>query len=258
MSDPTWLDYVAAAATTASAGVIAWQAWQTRAAVRASERTVEAAQESVTVAAEALRESQLARLEAAVPRITVSTPPWPELTTSTMPAPTAEEKYQRRAVTPSDVFKLPRDAELTLSVSHHFVVRNDGPGSVTVNVQPFAIPDAGTPEVIAPGTERGYSFTVRHTVEEWVEILEMIPPPEEGKPRRLPPAHTTRVTYVGPRDADVTEVHEVVVSGSLLRPVPDAKGDWNIDLSGWDYDLSAKVLPATRTYWRSRSNGEKF
>ncbi|QDZ13576.1 hypothetical protein [Humibacter ginsenosidimutans] len=73
-----------------------------------------------------------------------------------------------------------------------------------------------------------------------------------------PVANRLKITYIGPRDADVTEVHEVVVRGSCLVPVSDATGDWTIERDVFDANMEASVLPARRTYWRSRSQKLEF
>jgi len=112
-------------------------------------------------------------------------------------------------------------------------------------------------EVIAPGEVREYALSIRKSVQDWIGLLEPGDEDPADKHGRAE-SHRAKVTYVGPRDADVTEVHEIVFYGSVLRPVKDAVGDWEIDTTGWDYDMTAVVLPAIRTYWRSRSRGEKF
>lgn len=265
VNDSNWLDYVAAGATALSAIVIAWQAWQTRAAVKSSEANVEAAQQSVEVAqqsvkvaTQALRESQLARLEAGVPRITVSTENWVETQNAIVETPTEGAPHTTRQIKAEDQFKLPRDARRELYIRHAIIVRNDGPGAVTVAVGPFATAEGGSSEVIVPGAEREYTLTIRKSIAEWIEVLEQGSVKTETNRQTRAVAHRAKVTYVGPRDADVTEVHEVVFTGSLLRPVKDAVGDWEVDVIGWELDMLAEVLPARRTYWRSRSRREKF
>jgi hypothetical protein len=244
-TQPSALEWIAAGATALSAVVIAWQAWQTRRSVQASEKAVEVAQAALT-------ESQLARVESGVPRLIVTTSAFP-----------ASEKLWRHDVSPSvlvaetDVFKLPRDAKTGLSFSHTFKVRNDGPGTVA----PRFSGSGGawvhfSPEPILSGTEKEYTFTVRLSVARWVKILASETPGDEAE---SPICATIDVVYSGPRDSDVDETHRIIVRGSALQAVEDAEGDWRrYKDDDWNTTVTARVAPATRTYWRSRSANVKF
>lgn len=253
-TQPSFVEWIAATATAASAGVIAWQAWQTR-------RSVQASEDAVQIAQAALTESQLARIESGVPRLTVTTPMIPEAEKLWR-----RDGFQRVMIAEDEIFKLPRDADLILGFEHTFTVRNDGPGTVlpltraseSVSVQGFAEP-------IPPNSERVFTFAVRRTVAEWVTLLK----PEvaistkevDGESERTvhPVCASVDVVYSGPRDSDVDEIHTVSLRGSALVAVSDAQGDWRrySDFE-WDGTLRARVAPAIRNYWRSRSAGVRF
>lgn len=245
-TQPSALEWIAAGATVLSAGVIAWQAWLTRRSVQASDRAVEVAQAALT-------ESQLARIESGVPRLTV--------TTNMLFADQQLWRIRDNGSDPvneDDVFKLPRDADVRLWLSHGFTVRNDGPGTVIPRISwgtsIWSNPDASP---LPPGAEKHYSFVVSHTVSEWVDLLKT----SYGEDMRtvFPVAGKIYFQYAGPRDSDVDEMHVVVVRGSALVAVDDAKGDWR-RANGSDHfsSLKAEVEPATRTYWRSRSAKVEF
>lgn len=254
MADPIWLDYVAAGGVLASAGVVGWQAWQTRAAVKVSQKAVEASRESVAIAEQALRESQLARLESTVPRIFVTTTPYVHVTKVLRPEEKRVKGYENREVRADEIFKLPRDAALNLQVEHTFRARNDGPGSVLLRLSRGYWQARDINPIIAPGETVEGGFWIHHTVAEWIDIL------ESGTEKEPAESFRMTATYVGPRDADVAEHHTIVVTGSILEPVPDAKGDWRLREDTFDNlgAVSASVLPATRTYWRSRSKKIEF
>jgi hypothetical protein len=253
MTEPNAVEYVAAIATAVSALVIAWQAWQTRSSVKASQETVKASNSAVAVAQDALRESQLARLEAGVPRIFVIAQPW--IDAAKVRGPKAGgERWESADVDPTTVFKLPRDGDIRLGVEHPITVRNDGPGSVRLQTAPQAVryPNGDLYDVFSAGESRQGTYYIQKSVKEWVELAEAV---ARGA---KPVANQLQITYTGPRDADVMEVHEVVVRGSCLVPVPDAIGDWTIEGDTFDTNMDASVLPAQRTYWRSRSQKLEF
>ncbi|MCP2636758.1 hypothetical protein K0817_009295 [Microbacterium sp. HD4P20] len=239
---------IAAIATTLSAIVIAVQAWYTRKAVVASE-------ESTVVAERALQETQIARIESGVPHLTVTTPGYVDATKLSAAIPGS---WQKRAVASTETFVLPRDADLQLSLRHSATLLNDGPGTAMIRARGT---DGGSAYVLAepvpPGESHEFVLTVTHTVSEWVALLE--PEDAAAKPLRYPVSARFWLTYTGPRDADVTETHQIVIRGSALLAVDGANGTWRAETSeDFGTTLGAQVLPATRTYWRSRSANDKF
>jgi len=236
---------VAAGATTVSAGVIAMQAWYTR-------KSVAASVEATRVAESALRESQIARIEAAVPRLSVRVN-GPVYVTGL----TYAEKWPFTNVPQSATFVLPRDAERLVQVQHTVTVTNDGPGTATIT--PHAVFGGYMMELstqIPPGESGDFDLLIARPVSEWADL--------ERKARntaisRGPEAARFTFTYEGPRDADVTEVHEVVIRGSVLTESEDANGVWRPH-SDTDFGafMNIEVLPAKRTYWRSRAAREEI
>jgi hypothetical protein len=250
MNAPTWLDYVLAFATVASAAVIAWQAWQTRSAVNASNETAVAARESVEVANEALRESQLARIESGVPRLFVTTSSyvdsdWHRVSKS---SGIGYDDFDHLLL-----FKLPRDSDRVVFTRHQVRITNDGPGSVNLkSSEPLRDADGKAISMLfPPGSSKEVLFNVSRSVKDWVKLSES----EESSPV----AFTLKIEYHGPRDADVSEYHDVVVRGSILNEVADARGDWHVPEDAWlSIDMTAEALPSYRKYWRSRSQGVEF
>lgn len=249
-AQPSALEWIAAGATVASAAVIAWQAWLTRRSVQASEQATEVARASLT-------ESQLSRIEDGFPRITVSTPKYvPDTQVWRLDTEGAT------LVSENDIFKLPRDADLELRVDHTFTVRNDGPGTVLPRITTWdGARGFQRIDPIRAGDEQVYSFQIIHTVADWVKLLKSDATAERGNDDATvhPKCGSVRVKYAGPRDSDVDEDHVVEVRGSALIAVENAQGDWRRAAEGeWGSTLTAAVLPATRTYWRSRSAHVKF
>ncbi|WP_144877535.1 tetratricopeptide repeat protein [Microbacterium sp. 1.5R] len=245
-TQPSALEWIAAGATAVSAVVIAWQAWQTRRSVQASEKAVDVAQAALT-------ESQLARVENGVPRLIVTTAFYVG----------AEklwrwEQGQTVEIEQGHIFKLPRDADMMLTCRHKFSIRNDGPGTVVPKFKASPSTSVMTAtEPIPPGTEKEFVFTMRKSVAEWVSLL--TPVPSEDERKVYPVSGTVDVIYSGPRDSDVDEIHPVIIRGSALVAVEDAEGDWRrYEDFEWQQSLTARVAPATRTYWRSRSANVKF
>lgn len=235
--EPGWIEYVTALATLGSAIVIAAQAVLTR--------------KTVLVAQSALRESQLARLEAQVPRIFVTTDRY--LDEATIRAtPAGEALFQTHALEGNEVFKLPRDAHLSLAVSHEFKVRNDGPGSVSVQVPSNVSPASAESDlVIGAGESLIYKVNITETVARWIELSK-----QKDAATPLQECHRVTVTYRGPRDADVWEHHDIVFRGSLLEEVVNATGDWQVPL--FIISVEVAVLPAIRDYWSSQSARTRF
>ncbi len=251
MTAPQWWEITAAVATALSAGVIAWQAFQTRKSVAASER-------AVAVAQAALVESQIARMESGVPQISI-------FPTGYIDAASAVVRIIgegigntiRRPTTDDDVFKLPRDAGTFIETAYSFTARNDGPSSATlrfigtrgVSMSPFR-------EQLHPGESVDVDVTISRTVAEWVQLVDEVRPNGTRAAKR---AAVLQVNYKGPRDADVDEVHRIVVHGSLLMPVEDAEGDWRPHHHPFEDQTFGVDMPTVeRTYWRSRKANEKF
>lgn len=245
-SEPNWLDYAAPAIAGVSAIVIGFQAWYTRQSVVESKRAVGAAEDAVDVAQRALTQSQLARLEGSVPRIWVS----------------SEGSFGYEAkklighsmmeVEANEIFRMPSDSALILRTMVPIRIHNDGPGSAQLHSSRALIREdghnVGRDVLIRPGESFTGHFSVVKMVSQWVAL-------SEQTDERL--ALAIQITYRGPKDADVDEVHELCVYNSLLGEDKTKVGDWSV-ASFYGERMTARVSPATRTYWQSRRNNEEF
>lgn len=256
MSELTIIQWVTAVATAASALFIAVQAFLTRRSVEMSREGVLAAVESARIASNALRESQLARLEAGVPRLTLTCPAFPDEPAQLL-EPGADGVAVWKSIDRSMIFKLPRDADKELRLRHKVVIRNDGPGAASIQ-WPFLTFSPGRLGPLNVGESRECTVQIRRPVREWIEMLESGGGDEPELSDASPLCGTLQFVYEGPRDADITETHTVEFRGSPLAPVKDAVGDWTASLFFTGPEVIARTLPATRTYWKSRSEEEKF
>ncbi|MDQ0743403.1 hypothetical protein QFZ62_000711 [Clavibacter sp. B3I6] len=245
---PTWLDYVTLAVAIISSVVIAWQAILTRSAVQASRDTVAVAESS-------LRESQLARLESQVPRVFVSAQAY----VVAHPVMRSEGFVDFQPVQREDEFKLPRDEEVTLSIPFFFEVRNDGPGSVSLLIEPLATPvEEGASRVLGPGETRQFKMRIARSVASWVALAKNAPDETPGALSKWSEFTKVTVRHIGPRDSDVEEIHEIRLFGTILRERAKEQGSWELG-DPWDDRAPKSVLvPARRIYWKSRSRNEQF
>ncbi|MBD8466784.1 hypothetical protein IFU30_10945 [Plantibacter sp. CFBP 8798] len=238
-SEPNWLDYAAPLIAMGSAGVIAWQAWLTR-------KSVEESKNAVDVAQRALTENQLARLEGGVPRIWVTSEGSFGLEAQKL------VNFRMEEVAATEVFRMPSHADLILRTNVPVSIYNDGPGSVQLHAsKPLVRKDGrrvGKQIFIQAGDSFIGRFSVSKTVSNWVDLS------KQTDDRR---ADDLQIAYHGPKDADVDELHEVVVFNSLLSEDQTKVGDWLVN-GPFDTNMSAAVSPAIRTYWRSRKRSEEF
>lgn len=244
---PQWWEITAALATAISAGVIAWQAFLTRKSVAASEK-------AVTVAQASLVESQIARIETGAPRLSVKQRNWPNPDEATV---RFERGGETRTVNDTDIFKLPRDGKVELTIAIDVEMRNDGPDAAVMKLEAVTgRVSAGYPIELTPGQVFAASIDFTLTVAEWIALIDEVG--KDGK-RAAKKAGAITATYRGPRDADLDEVHVMDVHGSLLLAVEDAQGDWRPHHHPFElqtFKLTAPVV--TRTYWRSRQANQKF
>lgn len=250
MSDAT-PEYIAAAATVVSAGVIAWQAFETR-------KSVKAAQKAVSIAQETLSQSQISLIEQTAPRLFVKSdgPLDPNVMISDV-APGLVKLADDR------VLRLPKEATLTIRVLCEVEIRNEGTATVSIQFSSeFLITRYDSDEnelwteharsaVIDAGKSTEGKFVVERTVAEWAAIDDQRASGDPGEPYRF------EVTYIGPRDADIIEKTVVTLGGSLLEPVPDELGAWKLR-GGGGWELRSVVQPSTRIYYKSRTNDELF
>ena len=254
MSTPTdgWV-VAAALATTASALVIAWQAWETRRAanqamksVEQARKSAEAARDAVSISESILQESQIARIDAGIPRVIVTAFP-----------PNATQVFQRtdlgdEGVTSDSTFALPRDANRELYVFAGIDVRNDGPGTVKILFRKPLLDSVGEElreSVIPPGSQVGGTYKATRTIAEWIHIAESR---EGGDPGD---EYVFGMYHSGPRDAEAIEEFEVRTGGTLLERIPDQTGNWRLARQPV---MASTAMPSKRTYYQSLSRDLKF
>ncbi|QIS39117.1 hypothetical protein [Clavibacter capsici] len=257
VTETSWLEYAAVIVAALSSVVIAWQAFLTRSAVKASRDAVEASKETVRVAEAALRESQLARLETQVPRVFVTTGPYVFADTVTM-ITRVENRTTYGDASGDKEFRVPRDATTSLSVDLDFQVRNDGPGTVALlfSASAEAADDEGS-NLVGPLQSQVFTVKISRTVQQWIQLAGRADVASEFS--ELKPCFAITIKHVGPRDSDVEEVHEIRAFGSVLKEDPQAVGTWVINGKDFGDDfIETLVLPAQRTYWKSRSRKEKY
>jgi hypothetical protein len=251
-SEDPWV-IVAAVATAVSAGVVAWQAVETRRSVRQARKSAEqaeisaqAARDAVTISQQILQESQIARIDAGVPRVIV---------TIADPDPGLVQEWTDRGVErilDGHEFTLPRDAKRQLFIGRRIEILNEGPGSVALTLQePLKLPNESEITIctLAPGQGTGGIYRVIRPVQEWINIAES---KETGHPGL---EHTFSISHWGPRDAEAIEHIGVVTGGTLLQRAPDAPSSWQVTKPAV---VNSVVTPAKRTYWQSRTKNLKF
>jgi len=245
---------VAAIATAISAAVVAWQAVETRRSVRQARKSAEqavisarAAQDAVAISQEILRDSQIARIDAGMPRVIVRTK-------NLGVAGVLEETARGDEKIPTgDSFVLPRDANRRLFFTRKIEILNEGPGTVTLTMhQPLTLPASErsiTVRTLAPLESIEGIYTVGRSIQDWIDIAETR---ETGHPG---PEHAFTITHTGPRDAEAVEYITVVTGGTVLQRVPDAPATWRVEQPA---NVNSIVTPATRTYWQSKTNNQLF
>jgi hypothetical protein len=245
---------VAAIATAISAIVVAWQAVETRRSVRQARKSAEqaeisaqAAGDAVRISQEILQESQIGRIDAGVPRVIV------RIKNPGTLGVLEDTDRGRERIPEGHSFVLPGDGRRRLFFRRNIEILNEGPGSVTLNLhQPLELPTDErtiTQRTLAPNERVEGIYTVSRPVQEWIEISE---PRETGQPG---PEHAFTVSHTGPRDAEAVEHIVVATGGTVLERVPDAPTTWQLMKPA---NVNSVVTPATRTYWQSKINNQKF
>jgi uncharacterized protein (DUF58 family) len=138
---------LAAIATTASAGVIGWQAIETRRAatqagksVKQAEISAQAARDAVSVSQQILQESQKARIDAEIPRVIVTLSNGGRISMQEV-TDLGDERIRT-----DDTFVLPRDGRRRFRATRSIRILNEGPGRVTLRFnQPLKLIDNDVP-----------------------------------------------------------------------------------------------------------------
>jgi uncharacterized protein (DUF1778 family) len=234
----SWVELVAAAATTASAIVIAWQAWLTRRSLKLAEQTLD--------------ETRLVRLDARAPRVFLSALDYPDTRTAEMRDFTFGGG-SLETIPEGHRFTLPGHTNWEIRWSFPLTLMNDGPGSV---VPEFATERAmwvdGEGALVPPREAREFHVSIALTVEEWIRAAETSRDPEAPETARL------SVAVQGPDDSDVSDTWDISITGSLLDHPPGDRTGWAYLTEDFYGTLRVKTERRTRVYWRSRARGEKL
>jgi hypothetical protein len=249
---------VAAFVTAVSAVIIALQTRATRKAAEAGEKTAKLAAESLDISRRQqsnthflVLEAVKSRIDANLPRITVTTKSqmkWPPLE----PSDFGDAQPWRSP----DPYRMPRDAQSRLLVRVPVSIANDGPKTVSVAMSPGLVSgrEVQTEAILKPGTALAGEFEVNHSISEWVAIWE-----ERERERNGGPETTFTVTYIDPADTGAIEHHRVVFGGTILVPVTNETGAWELlpgpharvgDVCG----IGWSAQPTKRRYFLSRTN----
>jgi hypothetical protein len=241
-------------------------------AAEAGERTATAATDSLELARAEQRQTRFlaleavkTRIDASMPRITVTTDPtvmWPPLVPSDFgaqqPVPVAAEPYRR-----------PRDDGKPLMVRVGMSIKNDGPKAVRVTFSQELFKGAGVDRkglkeaVLEPGLRvSDLYFEFSRNVGEWADIYE-----ERDRTRAGGPEYLFYVMYIDPADNGAIDYFNVVVQGTILRPVRNEHGAWVLindpaqprDPSGEGIGaIGAVVQPTKRRYFFSRTANQEL
>lgn len=248
---------VAAIVTAGTAVFIALQTHATRKAAEAGERTAHVASEALEIARKEqghtyflALEALKSRIDSALPKITLTTSKdisWPPLVPSSYgePQPHVSE----------GPFRLPRDGKARLLVRVPVTIVNDGPRTVSLSLTP-EFHRGGKRDntvVLNPGVSVSGFFEVQHSVREWVDIWET-----RDRERTGGPETRFEVIYIDPADTGVIEYHRIAFGGSILQPVPNELGAWDViadphATNGRAGSVGWSVQPTLRRYFLSRS-----
>lgn len=269
MTDPVLTFWTAFAAISAGMAAISAAvsavivARQTAATRRAADAGAQAAAAAVAALELAQREQEISRflateavrvrLDARAPRVVMvahnTGMVWPPLSVPTIGGPQPH---------PADrgPFRMPKDGNIVLLVRCFYKLRNDGDSAVQVRLgQPSRSGDKLRHEVwIEPHEEFSGTFDVQHTVAEWVAIWE-----ERDRTRGPVDESMFEAVYLDQADAGVIDYYRAVLSGTIVRPVPNETGAWTIiDGPGVTGEVGSIVLtdqPTRRRYFLSRERG---
>jgi hypothetical protein len=248
---------VAALVTAATVVFIARQTAATKRSAEASEKTAKAAIDGLVLAGKEQSRAQFLAIEAVKTRIDANMPQilvtpedlrWPPLL--------AQSLGDAQPYESPEPFRMPRDKDQRLLVRVDISIKNDGPRTVDVTLTPLltisGLVKAARLEV---GQTLSGTFDAEWSVQQWVEAWK-----ERDATRGGGPLHLFQVMYVNPGDTGAVDHYDVVVQGTVLRPVPTEEGAWAlIDFPrvpiGDVGNIAASAQPYTRRYWLSRLRG---
>jgi hypothetical protein len=260
------VETVAAIATTVSAVVIAWQAYETRRAAGAARQGLDLSRASLAAADEALdvsRESVLAmirgRLEDRAALISV------------LAAPTNTEAVLHEARTmgespapwPGDTeFRRNGDDYMRLMLGAQFEVTNHGSrsvqiwldGPITILRSPVAEPGFRARKIVTltPGEKVEFRVEEAHPLVHWVERWE-----SRARGEAVENDIVAQVQVDDGFDEGMIDRWDLVVSAHPVRPKPADVAAWVLRNHEQDPPLvTSAVMPMVRSYYRSKASNE--
>jgi len=249
-----WSTLAAAVATAASVVFIAWQIQLTRKSVQATEKTLAIAHDEFERGRALQIESQRARIDAEMPRLSVTI--LSQSSQAWMTDVREKNSYSLREVSvevkPGARFD--RDLELgaRVQVSIWIRVANDGPRRALVHVG-AALAEGSDREqdlVIGVGEYADFWATRIQTVGEWLEIH------EQWHAGISLDVNIAEVRYIYPGDVGAIERHVVKQGGSVIEPTPGDRQSVRLAAFGGPTGpqpaTNAVVQPFTREYFASR------
>lgn len=245
-------------AAVAAAGVVAWQSCETRRSANASEKAVTAATDALTLTREQAAEAVRARIDAAMPRITVTAPDEPEWPPLEPSGYVGGEPQPLTFGLDGSPMHMPHDKARMITVRVGVLVINesdvhvvvDCPGLVDKTLAPFGQVRLEPHEIL-----RGAWFAVTHSLEEWIAIY-------HARAAGTPPLPTSgRVGYLDPADTGAGDSWVIAIDGCPIEPVEDRDGMWRVvgaplRLSGRPGAMGVGPILRERRYYLSKSRNQ--
>lgn len=253
--DATQATVLAAAATSVSAFVIAWQAWETRRTAAATEKTLGVSQDSLStsraLAVEALRTRLDARGQAV--RIHVAQPEWPPLQPSDFGEP--------QPLPHGTTYRTSRDRDVQLMLRASLTIVNEGDRDATLNLHPplrpvgesGPFPPYGYERVVPSGGRLEASLEEARPISQWVQNWDDA---EAGKPPSA--IIVAEVICSDGFDEGIVDRWRIELTGRPIRPIDGDDSGWalNHQLDSAPRPISAIVHPQERLYYLSKRAGQ--
>ncbi|HEV7950923.1 MAG TPA: hypothetical protein VGP24_14250, partial [Glaciihabitans sp.] len=202
----------AAVATALSAIVVAVQAFYTRKSVHDTAQTLELARKEFDRGSQLRVQAERARIDEEMPRLTLDAgmgyrgPLRPH------------EQFGLNEITGNYVsaiartsFRMPADGEELIEAAFDVSILNDGPRSAVVTIElPLGDPIVSPHHqrvVISTGGHHKVTVSIIRPLSRWVDLAQ-----------RDDVEVALQLEYVYPGDASATEMHQVLVNGSMYSP----------------------------------------
>lgn len=256
--------WVAALAAVAAAGVVVWQSWETRRSAQASERALVTANEALDLSRQQAAEAVRARIDAATPAISVRLEQdvdWPPLEPSLH---YGGEPNPIHSGLRDEPMHMPRDKDRRIMVRAAVVIRNDSGRHIRVDLDHLfahrSMKPLDSPYDLPPGGTAVGWCAVTRTLAEWIEIYEarLQPAPGYTSDQVVGSVH-----FSDPADTGANDRWDLVISGTIVEPVPDLASGWKIipetrRLSGEAGAIGAGVPLRHRRYYLSKSRNQEL